>query len=84
MKRDDVRRWAASYRAAQAREQAAHADAGPDAALSIRHALALIALGGRLGTCAARDDAIDRREDEAARAAWNRLRAVLLKRGGAR
>jgi hypothetical protein len=46
--------------------------------------LALIALGGRLGTCAARDDAIDRREDEAARAAWNRLRAVLLKRGRAR
>jgi hypothetical protein len=36
MKRDDVRRWAASYRAAQAREQAAHAEAGPDAALSIR------------------------------------------------
>ena len=84
MQGEDVRRWAASYRAAQAREHAAHAEAGPDAALSIRHALALIALGDRLGTGAARGDAIDRRDDEAARAAWTRLRAVLLKRDGPR
>jgi hypothetical protein len=81
MRREDLQRWAANYRAAQARERAAQVDSGPDPGLSIRHALALIAFSGRMGAHVTPRDPIERRDDEAARTAWNRLREALLRRG---
>ena len=84
MSRDDLRRWVAGYRAAQRRERVEAAAAGPEASAAIRHALALIALGGRLDGPDAGDDAIERRDAQRARAAWARLRTVLLARGRSR
>jgi hypothetical protein len=84
MSREDLRRWVEGHRAAQRRERAEAAVARPDPAIAIRHALALIALSGRLHARSDANEAADRRDDEAARATWTRLRTVLLKRGRSR
>jgi len=84
MSREDLRRWVEGHRAAQRRERAEAAAAGHEPATAIRHALALIALGGRLDVLAAAKDAAERRDEEVARASWTRLRTALLKRARSR
>ena len=84
MSREELRRWVEGHRAAQRRERAEATGAGPEPAIAIRHALALIALNGRLHARADANDAADRRDEDTARASWARLRTVLLKRGRSR
>jgi hypothetical protein len=84
MSREDLRRWIEGYRAAQRRERAEAAAAGSEPAIAIRHALALIALSGRLTVRADANDAAERRNEEVARASATRLRTVFLKRGRSR
>jgi hypothetical protein len=84
MSHEDLRRWVEGHRAAQRRERAETAATGYEPAIAIRHALALIALSGRLNVGADANDAVDRRDEETARASWTRLRTVLLKRGRSR
>ena len=83
MSREDLRRWVAGYQAAQRREREEAAAAGPDSSAAIEQALALIALGARIGTTVTEDPA-DLRDEQRARVAWARLRTVLLARGPSR
>jgi hypothetical protein len=80
MRREDVRRWIAGYRAGQERERLEVLAAAPEPKAAIEGALALVALAGRLHGWPLPEDDVDRGEDDAARATWNRLRAVLLTR----
>jgi hypothetical protein len=82
--REDVRRWVTGHRAAQAREQEQASADGPQPAAAVAAALALVALAGRLHGWPIAPDAIDLRDDAAARARWDRLRATLLPRGTVR
>jgi len=80
MQRDDLRRWVDGHRAAQQREREEAMATGARPAAAIASALALIALAGRLHGWPIPEDEVDVREDEAARSAWDRLRAALLSR----
>jgi hypothetical protein len=82
MRREDLRRWVDNHRVAQRREREGTILAGPEPPVAIASALALVALAGRLHGWPMSEDAVDRQDDAAARVAWNRLRAVLLRRGG--
>jgi hypothetical protein len=84
MSREDLRRWVEGHRAAQRRERAEAALTRPEPAIAIRHALALIALSGRLPARTDANDAADRRDEDTARTSWTRLRAALLTRGRSR
>jgi hypothetical protein len=84
MSREDLRRWVEGQQAAQRRERAEATAAGREPAIAIRHALALIALGGRLNVRADANDVADRRDEETARASWTRLRTALLQRARSR
>lgn len=70
----DLVRWVQSRREAAARERE-HFGADPRAA--IESALALVALTARLHGWPPEEDPITRREDEHARNAWGRVRAVM-------
>lgn len=78
MQREDLRRWVAGHRAAQQREREEAFATGPQPKAAIASALALVALAGRLHGWPIPEDDVDRREDAAARAAWDHLRAALL------
>ena len=80
MRSSDLRRWVEGYRAAQERERVEAVAAGPDPEAAIKSALALIALAGRLHGWPPPEDDADRREADAARATWDRLRAALATR----
>lgn len=77
MRPEDVRRWAAGWRAAEARERQEHRQAGPAPDAAIAGALALIALAGRLHGWPPPDDVVSRREDVDGYRRWARLRAAL-------
>jgi hypothetical protein len=76
MRDEEVRRWIASRRAAEARERAEVEAQGPTPASAIADGLALIALFGRLHGWPAPENDVDRREDEVVRRQWARLRAA--------
>jgi hypothetical protein len=78
MQREDLRRWVDGHRAAQRRERDEAIAAGPQPGAAIGSALALVALAGRLHGWPIAEDQVERREDAAARAAWDRLRAARL------
>jgi hypothetical protein len=84
MEREDLRHWIENYRAAQRRERAETEAAGPEAPTAIPHALAVIALGGRIIPRTPAADPVDSRDDDRARAAWDRLRTVLRQRDRSR
>lgn len=72
---EDLKRWIESRRATDARERQEAARQGPSPASAIASALALVALFGRLHGWPAREDEVDRRENEEVRRQWARLRA---------
>lgn len=80
MRPDDLRRWVDGYRAAQEVERREAMTVGPEPGTAIASALALVALAGRLHGWPIAPGEADRRESAAARASWDRLRAVLLSR----
>jgi hypothetical protein len=73
---DELRRWVASRRAVEEREREEQRSNGPNSELSFRHALALVALTGRLHGWPVPEDEVTRREDEKARDSWSRVRAA--------
>jgi hypothetical protein len=76
MRAADVKRWAQSRRAADARErQADVAPSSPEAAMAA--ALSLIALAGRLHGTPWPEDERSRSEDDRVRQQWARLRALV-------
>jgi hypothetical protein len=77
---DELRRWVASRRAAQAREWEEQRSKGPDSEFAFRSALALVALTGRLHGWPVPEDDVTRREDEKARDSWSRVRLAGLAR----
>lgn len=73
-----MERWIRSRRDAAERER--REAAAPPASESIRAALSLIRLGGRLQGWPPPEDPVSRREDLAAYASWARLRNALRER----
>jgi hypothetical protein len=71
-----VRAWIASRRAAARRERDHERSAPVPVEVAIASALALIALDGRLHGWPRVEDPLDRRDDDAARRCWGRLRAA--------
>jgi hypothetical protein len=73
---EDLRRWVENQRAAQVRERESAREMGfsPD---PVQAALDLIELAATLHGWPIREDAVKRREDEAARQQWDRLRKAL-------
>ena len=72
MNGDELRRWAAGRRAAEARELA---EAGARAPEAIAEALALVALCGRLLGWPIREDVVAARDSAQAQQSWATLRA---------
>jgi hypothetical protein len=71
----DIKLWAESRRAAEARERQADVTA-PSPASAIAAAFSLIALAGRLHGAPWPEDDRSRSEDERVRRQWARLRAL--------
>ncbi|HYH47375.1 MAG TPA: hypothetical protein VEG34_16970 [Thermoanaerobaculia bacterium] len=78
---ENLRRRAAAWSLAEQREIAERRKAGPDCAAAIAGALELIDLFDRLHGWPPPEDELRRREDEAARESWRRVRAHYLAHG---
>lgn len=74
MKAEDLRRWVADQRAAEARIRAEQREQGPQPQEAIASALSLIAIAGSLHGWPMPEDAVSRREDEEMYERWHRLR----------
>ena len=81
---EDLRRWTAARRAAEARERVEQRQAGPAPDSAIAAALALVALAGRLTGWPPAEDPVSQREDAEAYRQWARLRAALGRHGRTR
>ena len=79
MQSDDIRRWVVARRAAEARERAEAREHPPSAESTIRGALALVALAGRLHGWPPQEDVDGRRDDARGYERWSRLRAFFGK-----
>jgi hypothetical protein len=80
MTRADIRRWIGDQRAAERRQRQELTRNPSSPADTIREALALVALFGRLHGWPAPEDGCVRRELAARIESWDRLRAALLPR----
>lgn len=75
MQPEELRQWVDSRRAAEEREREEQRNRGIDRAWSVRSALALVAVAGRLHGWPLPEDETMRREDALMQESWVRLRS---------